>query len=130
MNSNFLSSIAAVAALLSVGCAGTHSTIKEGFAFRMKREAARDVVQGAMAAHVLGGRIESASDLSASGYMRILLDTHDFHASAIPLPRADAYGFELSHSGTIPIQGSAKARRIYAAMIERASAAGERVSTR
>lgn len=114
-----------------VGCAsGTHSTIKEGFAFRMSREAARDVVQGAMSAHVLSRRIESSSDLSSSGYMRVLLDTHDFNASAIPLPRLDAYGFEVSHSGTIPIQGTTKARRIYESLIERASAAGERVSTR
>lgn len=115
-----------VSALLT-GCAGSNSTLKNGFAYRMNRETAAATVQGALAANVPNDRIKSTTDLTASGSIRYMLDKHTFYASAIPLPAQQAYGFEVSHSGTL-FNGPATAHRIYRSLLERADRSGQRIA--
>jgi hypothetical protein len=117
-----------VAVLLSA-CAGSNSTIRDGYAYRMSRDSAKDVVQGALAANVPNDRIDTASDLTASGSIRHLADKHTFYVSAIPLPAKDAFGFEVSHSGTL-FTGPSTASKIYRSLLQRADAAGPRVSVK
>jgi len=115
-------------ALALAGCAGSKSTIKEGFGYRMSEAAAQKVVNGAIASHLERDRISPPGDLSASGYVRFALDTHTFSASAIPTRKDSVYGFTVSNRGTMPITASVISGEIYNSVVERANAVGERVS--
>jgi hypothetical protein len=95
----------------------------------MSRESASAIVQGAVASNVPNERIKSAGDLTSSGSIRILADKHTFQASAVPLPDKGAFGFEVSHFGTMPFRGPSYAQRIYDSIIQRADASGQRIST-
>jgi hypothetical protein len=117
------------AAVFLAACAGSHSTLKNGFAYRMPRESARDVVRGSLAANVPNDRISCASDLEASGSVRHLADKHTFFVSAVPLPSRQAFGFEVRHTGTL-FSGPSIAQHIYDAALLRANAAGQRIPTR
>lgn len=68
-----------------------------------------------------------SSKLVASGYDRALTDTHTYTASAIFVPRANAYGFELRHQGTM-FKGPSKSKRMFVTITERASLLGQKVS--
>lgn len=115
--------------LALVACSGTNSTLREGFAYRMSREDAKAVVHGAIAANVSPDRINPAGELVASGYDRSMLDTQTFNASAVHIPAKDAYGFEVSHYGTM-LNGPARASQIYRSLLQRADATGQRISVR
>ena len=108
-------------------CAGGTSTLKEGFAFKMSSSAASQAVYGAVVAGVSAEYVTSNSGLEASGYIRQLVDTHTFNVSAIPVPAQGAYGFSVSHHGTIFI-GPMRAHQIYDDLVRRAAASGVRVS--
>lgn len=128
MNERKIKWIAAVAAMVLLsGCAGSRSTIKQGYAFKMSEASASRVVRGATSAHILGRRITFPTELTASGYIRHMLDTHKFNVSAIPVPAKDAFGFEVRHSGTILV-GPMKADAIFQSLVERAGLEGPRVS--
>lgn len=118
-----------VACVFLAGCAGSNSTIKDGFAFRMSRDTAKEIVRSSLAANVPNDRIASASELDASGSVRHLADKHVFYVSAIPLPTYGAFGFEVRHTGTL-FSGPSIASRIYSAALLRAGAAGQRISIR
>lgn len=115
--------------LLFPACSGINSTVKEGYAFKMSRAAAKDVVHGSLAPFVDGDRITFPSELTASGYDRVWTDTQTYVVSAIPAPKQDAFGFEISHYGTM-FDGPSKAKRIYRSVVERAALSGERVNLR
>jgi len=116
-------------ALACVGCAGTYSTIDEGFAYKMPQTNAEQVVQGAIKSHIVNDRILENKGLIASGYARSIIDTQTYTVSAIPVPNLNAFGFEVNHHGTMA-NGPAKARQIYRSVINRAEASGEKTSIR
>jgi len=120
---NLLLSLSAV---LSISCSGIRSTIKEGYAYRMDDFSATTIVQSVLRAHIDNDRMQSGYGPVASGYDRSLTDTQTYTVSAIPVPRLNAYGFEVTHRGTM-FNGPAKAGRIYRAVVERADLAGTRV---
>ena len=108
-------------------CAGGTSTLKEGFAFKMSSAAASQAVYGALVSGVSAEYVTSNSGLEASGYMRQLVDTQTFNVSAIPVPALGAYGFSVSHHGTLLI-GPMRARQIYDDLVRRAAVSGERIA--
>ena len=116
-----------VPAVALTACPGEKSTIREGSALRMGREAAKDVVRGAICAQLDGDRITYPAKLSASGHDPSLTDTQAFNVSAIPVAAKEAFGFEILHHGTL-FNGPAKADAIFPSLIERAGLAGQRVS--
>ncbi len=108
-------------------CAGGTTILKDGFAFKTNSAAASQAVCGALVAGVSAEYVTSNSGLEASGYIRQLIDTHTFNVSAIPVPAQGAYGFSVSHHGTIFI-GPMRAHQIYDDLVRRAAASGVRVS--
>ena len=107
-------------ALLLAGCSGKHSTLEEGLAYRMSPYEAVRVAEDTIAAHVPAGYTLPTEGLTASGYKRVLIDTHTFSISAMPAQPAGAYGFEVSHHGTL-FQGPGKADAIYTDVKQRAA---------
>jgi hypothetical protein len=112
-----------------VGCSGSRSTVAQGFAYRMKREAAAGIVRDAVAASLPSEKITATSDLTVSGSIRMSIDKHTFNASAVPAS-AGAWGFEVSHFGTLPVKGAKYSRKIYESILQRADALGQRVSVK
>jgi hypothetical protein len=119
--------ICTLAVCLLASCAGNHSTIKKGFAYRMDEFTASSVAQGALRANVDSDRMHSGYGLVATGYDRSLWETETYTISAIPVPRLAAYGFEVTYHGTLT-NAPAKSRRINHAVVQRADLAGQRVS--
>lgn len=115
------------AALFLSACGGLHSTIKQGYGYRLTENQAATVVDQVVRSEIAGDRMLPSSKLVASGYDRALTDTHTYTASAIFVPRANAYGFELRHQGTM-FKGPSKSKRMFVTITERASLLGQKVS--
>jgi len=115
------------AALFLSACGGLHSTIKQGYGYRLTENQAATVVDQVVRSEIAGDRMLPSSKLVASGYDRSLIDTHTYTASAIFVPRANAYGFELRHQGTM-FNGPSKSKRMFVTITERASLVGQKVS--
>jgi hypothetical protein len=108
---------------LFTSCAGTNSTIKQGYAYRMTEDQAAVLVDSVIRSNIASDRMLPRSKLVASGYDRFVLDTHTYTATAIAAPRQSAYGFEVRHTGTM-FDGPIKAKRIYKTLNERAELIG------
>ena len=93
----------------------------------MTEQQASTVVDSVIRANVATDRLLPGSKLVASGYDRSLTDTQTYTASAIPVPLANAFGFEVTHRGTM-FNGPSKAKRIFASINDRAALLGPRVS--
>jgi hypothetical protein len=119
--------LASALCVLLSSCSGTHSTITEGFAYRMNEAQASEIVQSVIRANIVSDRIHPMMGLTASGYDRSLVDTQTYTVTAIPAPRLAAFGFEVAHQGTMH-NGPSKARRMYESVKQRASLVGEKVS--
>jgi hypothetical protein len=115
-----------LAVSLLASCAGSRSTIREGFAFVMNEDQASTLVDSIIRANVASDRMLTGNKLVASGYNRSVIDTHTYTATAIHVKRSNAYGFELLHRGTL-FNGPAKASRMYKELVRRADLVGERV---
>ena len=107
-------------------CSGSHSTLSEGFAYRISESQATTLVDSTLRGHVVSDRMSPGSDLVASGYDRFLTDTQTYTISAIPVPALSAYGIEVKHEGTM-FNGPTKAGRIYEDLKRRADLLGTRV---
>lgn len=118
-----------VLAMCVASCSGSHSTISEGFAFQMSKPQASNLVDSVIRANVASDRLLPGSELVASGYDRSITDTQTYTLTAVPVPAKSAYGFEVTHEGTM-FNGPTKAKRIYEAAIRQATAAGPRVLVR
>ena len=120
-------SILSLIGLLLCSCSGTHSTIREGYAYQMTEDQAAVLVDSVIRSIIANDRMLPGSKLVASGYDRSLTDTQTYTATAIAVPRLSAFGFELCHEGTM-FNGPTKAKRIYNTLNERATLVGPRVS--
>ena len=116
-----------ILSLLLVSCAGTHSTIKDGYAYQMSEDQAGVLVDSIVRSNIVNDRMLPGSKLVASGYDRSMTDTQTYTVTAIPVPRQSAYGFELKHEGTL-FNGPTKAKRMFSDLNQRATLAGTRVS--
>lgn len=116
-------------ALLMAACSGGHSTLSEGFAYRISKSDATSLVDSTLRGHIASDRMLPGSDLVASGYDRSLTDTQTYTLSAIPVPASNAFGLEVKHEGTM-FNGPTKAERIYNDLKRRADLLGPRVSIR
>ncbi len=124
---NTLKLIASLTMALGVAaCSGGHSTLSEGFAYRISKDQASTLVDSTLRGHVASDRMLPGSDLVASGYDRSLTDTQTYTLSAIPVPASNAYGLEVRHEGTM-FNGPTKAERIYEDVKRRADFLGPRV---
>ena len=112
---------------LFASCAGTHSTIKEGYAYRVSEDQAAVLVDSVIRSNIANDRMLPGSKLVASGYDRSIIDTQTYTATALAIPRLEAYGFELRHQGTM-FNGPTKAKRIFQSLNERAALVGSKVS--
>ena len=108
-------------------CSGVHSTVKDGYAYRMTESQARGVIDSAIRSNIVSDRMLPGGALTASGYDRSLTDTQTYTATAIPVTAVLGFGFELHHEGTM-FNGPSKARRIFDQINQRASLVGNRVS--
>jgi len=113
--------------LIIASCAGSHSTIQDGYAFKMSKSQAAHLVKSTMEANIVADRMLPTSELVASGYDRSLMDTQTYTLTAVPVPAKGAYGLELNHNGTM-FNGPAKAKTIFKSAVERASVTGTKVS--
>lgn len=111
---------------LLVSCSGTHSTLKEGYAYKMTEDQASVLVDTVIRSNIVNDRMLPGSKLVASGYDRSLTDTQTYTATAIPVPAQQAYAFELSHEGTM-FNGPTKAKKIFATINQRAALVGPKV---
>lgn len=119
----------ALASLLLSSCSGTHSTIRDGYAYQMTEDQAGVLVDTVIRSNIVNDRMLPGSKLVASGYDRAMTDTQTYTATAVAVPRLSAYGFELRHEGTM-FNGPTKAKRIFATLNERAALIGPRVSVK
>ena len=126
-NMRAISLLALALCVVLSSCSGTHSTIAEGFAYRMNEAQAVEIVRSVIRANIVSDRIHPMVGLTASGYDRSLVDTQTYTVTAIPAPRLSAFGFEVSHQGTMH-NGPSKAKRMYESVKQRASLVGEKVS--
>ena len=113
--------------VLFVSCSGTHSTIKNGYAYQLSEDQASVLVNDIIRSNIVNDRLLPGSKLVASGYDRSMADTHTYTATAISVPRQQAYGFEITHDGTM-FKGPTKAKRMFNTLIQRASLVGTKVS--
>lgn len=118
----------ALGAFLVAGCEGKVSNLNSAtpggrsIVYPISYEDADRVLSQSMVALFPGSPI-SAVALPNKGYtatLRILLDTHQITATAIPgvgqAPdgrRINGYSFEVGHSGTIPITGGNRASALF-----------------
>lgn len=124
---NTLKLIATMILTISLAaCSGGHSTLSEGFAYRISKEQASTLVDSTLRGHIASDRMLPGSDLVASGYDRSLIDTQTYTLSAIPVPTSSAYGLEVKHEGTM-FNGPTKAERIYEDLKKSADFLGPRV---
>lgn len=112
---------------LSIACSGIHSTIKDGYAYQISEDQASVLVDSIIRSNIVNDRMLPGSKLVASGYDRSLTDTQTYTATAIAVPVKNAYGFELSHEGTM-FNGPTKAASMFKTLNERAALSGPRVS--
>jgi hypothetical protein len=112
--------------LLVASCSGTHSTIRDGYAYRMNEDQAAVLVDSIIRSNIANDRMLPGSKLVASGYDRSLTDTQTYTATAIAAPRVSGFGFELRHEGTL-FNGPTKAKRIFTTLNERAALIGPKV---
>ena len=110
----------------ATGCGGLHSTIRQGYAYQISRDQAVLLLDSVMRSEIAGDRMLSSGGLVVSGYDRALTDTHTYTATAVPVPRIDAYGLEVRHQGTM-FKGPTKSKRIFMTLNERAGLLGPRV---
>lgn len=87
-------------------------------------EQADGIIAQAMV-EVFPGSPVSAVSLPYKGYtvtLRILLDTHQITAYAVPagVP-PEGYSFQVDHAGTIPLTGGRRAADLFAAITRRAA---------
>ncbi|WP_395738431.1 hypothetical protein [Prosthecobacter sp.] len=115
-----------LACTLLNACSGTHSTIKEGYAYQVTEDQAAVLVDSVIRSNIANDRMLPGSKLVASGYDRSIIDTQTYTATAIAVPRLSAFGFEIQHKGTM-FNGPAKAKRLYRILNERAVLAAPRV---
>lgn len=112
------------------GCSGTHSTLREGFAFDISRSEADHLVNSTLRAHIAADYLLPSGNLVASGYTRFVLDTHTYTLSALPVKAPGGYdlvyALEVHHEGTRS-QGPGKAKKIYKDALRRADLLGARV---
>jgi len=116
-------SIASFVILLLCSCSGTHSTIRDGYAYQMTEDQAAVLVDSVIRSNIANDRMLPGSKLVASGYDRSLTDTQTYTATAIAVPRLSAFGFKLHHEGAM-FNGPTKAQRIYKTLNERAALVG------
>lgn len=116
-----------LAVLALSSCSGLHSTIKGGYAYQMSEDQAASLVDSVVRSNIVGDRILPGGRLVASGYDRVWTDTQTYTATAIPVPRQQAFGFELSHEGTM-FKGPSKAKNMFRTLNERAALVGKRVT--
>ena len=116
-----------ISALFLSACGGLHSTIKQGYGYRLTEDQAATILDQVVRSEIAGDRMLPSGKLVVSGYDRALTDTHTYTASAIFVPRANAYGFELRHQGTM-FKGPSKSKRMFVTITERASLIGQKVS--
>ena len=116
-----------VAVFFLSACGGLHSTIKQGYGYRLTEDQAATIVDQVVRSEIAGDRMLPSAKLVVSGYDRALTDTHTYTASAIFVPRANPYGFELRHQGTM-FKGPTKSKRMFVTITERASLIGQKVS--
>lgn len=118
---------------LLAACSTSHSTLKEGKGYAITREQAAEITHQSLSAHMSADRITTTdkSGLSASGYMRYMLDTHTINVSAFPMRGTDpagvvreGYAFQVYGTGTMLISGSLRTRRVYDTVKTRAGAIG------
>lgn len=119
--------LACILPLLSIACSGTHSTIKDGYAYQMNEDQASVLVDSIIRSNIVSDRMLPGSKLVSSGYDRSLTDTQTYTATAVSVPVKQAYGFELHHEGTL-FNGPTKAARMFKTLNERAALIGPRVS--
>lgn len=119
--------ILSLLSLLLCSCSGTHSTIRDGYAYQMTEDQAAVLVDSVIRSNIANDRMLPGSKLVASGYDRSLTDTQTYTATAIAVPRQSAFGFELRHEGTM-FNGPTKAKRIFTTLNERAALVSPRVS--
>lgn len=117
----------AFVSLMLCSCSGTHSTVRDGYAYRMTEDQAAVLVDSVIRSNIANDRMLPGSKLVASGYDRKLTDTQTYTATALAVPRLSAFGFELRHEGTM-FNGPTKAKRIFTTLNERAALVGPRVS--
>ena len=115
-----------VFALWLMSCSGHHSTLSEGYAYRIDKAQAATLVDSTLRVHVASDRMLPGGELVASGYDRVWTDTQTYTVSAIPVTDAKAFGLEVKHEGTM-FNGPAKAERIYEDLKRRAGLLGARV---
>ena len=114
------------AAMFLTACGGIHSTIKQGYGYRLTEDHAATIVDQVIRSEIVGDRMLPSSKLVVSGYDRSLLDTHTYIASAVFMPVVDAYGFELRHRGTF-FNGPVKSNRLFSEINQRAALCGKKV---
>jgi len=114
-------------ALALSSCSGLHSTIKDGYAYQMSETQAAHLVDSIIRSNIVSDRMLPGGKLVASGYDRVLTDTQTYTATAIPVPRQQAFGFELSHEGTM-FKGPSKAKKMFRTLNERAALVGRRTT--
>lgn len=116
-----------IASVLLTSCGGVHSTISQGYGYRLTEDQAAAIIDQVVRSEIAGDRMLPSSKLVVSGYDRALTDTHTYTASAIFVPPVDAYGFELRHQGTM-FKGPSKSKRMFLTIMERAAIVGKKVS--
>jgi hypothetical protein len=136
MKASLLIPILAILALS--GCSGSKSTIadeKTGYA--LTREQAKQIVNAAILAYFSPDYVNQGppDSLTSSGYIRFALDTHTVNVTAFPIvglnPQGKAregFGFDVNHSGSMPISGGSKARQVYAIVKRQAESQGEKLA--
>jgi hypothetical protein len=115
--------------LLGASCSGSHSTIHDGYAYQMSEDQAGLLVDSVIRSNIVSDRMLPGSKLVATGYDRsgfMHIDTQTYTATAIPVPRLSAYGFEVNHKGSMA-NGPTKAKRIFNTLNERAALIGPKV---
>lgn len=112
--------------LLLPACGGLHSTIRQGYGYRLSEDQAATLVDSVIRSEIAGDRMLPSSRLVVSGYDRALTDTHTYTASAIYVPNSKVYGFEVRHQGTM-FKGPTKSKRIFNTLTERAGLIGTKV---
>ena len=128
MKTQLLRTALTIAALTLAGCSGMHSTLSQGpnrpapLVYPMTAEQADKVVAQAMAGEFAGSPVSRVEfpNKGYQGMMRFALDSHTIAAYSIPAKgRAadgagvDCFAFEVNHSGTMAISGSARASKVF-----------------
>mgnify|MGYP007101649568 CR=1 FL=1 len=103
-----------IAATSLVSCGGSTSSIEQGYAYKISQPQAEKILSDIMHTHASRVSVKTSPDgsIEAKGHDRSVIDTQFYTLSAIPVTEHDAYGFKISHGGTL-FQGPMTAKRIY-----------------